>query len=251
MQPDPGKDIRESSDDRIRLHKHLASCGVASRRKAEALIAAGRVSVNSRPVSDRVCLIDPLEDRVDVDGVSVKPERLRTFAIHKPPGVLCTAEDPQGRPIAAALLPDMKERLYCVGRLDADSEGLLLMTNDGAFAQRVMHPSGGVLKVYHVTTSPALSAEGRQAMTVGIRVDGETLRAGSVAILEETPNKGAYRITLAQGRKREIRRMVANVGSRAVRLVRVAIGGLELGDRPAGTAWELTPDERDRVFRAG
>lgn len=204
-----------------RLQKVLARVGVGSRRACEELISAGRVRVNG-VVADLGRRVDPVRDRVEVDGaiIGVAPD-LVYYLLNKPPGVVTTTSDPQGRPTVVELVP-RRPRVFPVGRLDADSEGLLLLTNDGMLAQRLAHPSGGVEKEYlvEVIGSPAPGAISRLRKGVLLE-DGPTApaRVGRVA-----PN--ALRITIHEGRNRQVRRMCEEVGHPVTRLVRVRIGPL-------------------------
>lgn len=231
----------------MRLQKYLATCGVASRRASEEIIASGRVTVNGRPVIEQGLSIIPGTDAVEVDGRIVSPEEKRYFVLNKPVGVLCTCQDTHGRRTFLDFFPGIGERLYPVGRLDQDSEGLLIVTNDGELALRLMHPRHEVSKIYHVETSRPLTPDQRQRMRAGIDSEGERLTAEAV---DPLPGRvGQYRIILKEGRKRQIRRMVQALGLRVSALRRMAVGSLELGSLPVGKVRALARHEVEVLFR--
>ncbi len=235
---------RPSPSNRVRLQKYLAACGLGSRRFCETLIAGGRVSVNGVPVVEQGCRVDPGCDSVAVDGRVCRQQAKRYLILNKPAGFLCTSRDPQGRRTFLSLLPPSGERLFSVGRLDHDSEGLLLVTNDGEFALRLAHPRHWVAKTYLVTIPGRLSARDGEGMKAGVVSDGETLQAERVEFLRVRPRGASeYRVILREGRKRQIRRMFAALGHKVLRLQRIAIGTLALGDLPAGKWRELTAAE--------
>lgn len=239
---------RPNPSNRVRLQKYLAACGLGSRRFCETLIAGGRVSVNGVPVVEQGCRVDPGRDTVTVDGHVCRPQAKRYLILNKPAGFLCTSRDPQGRRTFLSLLPPSGERLFSVGRLDHDSEGLLLVTNDGEFALRLAHPRHWVAKTYLATIAGRLSVRDGEAMKAGIVSDGETLRAECVEFLRVWPRGASeYRVVLREGRKRQIRRMFASFGLKVLRLQRIAIGSLALGDLPAGTWRDLTVAELTRL----
>lgn len=236
-----------------RLQKYLAECGVASRRACEQLIAAGRVSVNGAVVTRPGSSVEAGADRVEVDGRPVRPEDRVYLAVHKPPGFLCTSRDPQGRPTVMDLLdrgPHPDVRLYTVGRLDGDSEGLLLVTNDGAFANLLTHPRHHVAKTYLVRTAAALSPRQLKQLRAGVVSDGEALRLLSVSPRAGQQGEHVYRVVLGEGRKRHLRRMFRGVGARVERLQRTAIGPLRLGGLEKGTWRPLSAREIGLLRRA-
>ncbi|MDR2633924.1 MAG: rRNA pseudouridine synthase [Treponema sp.] len=220
----------------LRLQVYLAHAGAASRRAAEKLIAAGRVSVNGSVVSAAGTKVFP-QDRVCIDGVEVHLESRRYYlALHKPEGYLCSAADPQGRPLAGELLPqNITERLYTVGRLDYRSSGLILFTNDGAFAARVGHPSAGIVKEYVVETSGLIPPRVIEEFVQGVLVEGVLYQAEEI----ERLGKRALRICLIEGKNREIRRVFAHFHLHAVRLCRTRIGPVHLADLAAGASRPL------------
>ena len=227
---------------RIRLNRFLASCGVASRRACDAIIFEGRVQVNGALADSPGIQIDPTSDVVAVDSVAVSQEALRYLAINKPAGIICSADDPQGRPTIFSLLSDVRERTVSVGRLDFDSEGLLLLTNDGSLAQHLSHPRHHVSKVYKVWTERPLNSLEVERLEYGIEDEGDVLEADRV---EWNPSRDAHLLTmtLSQGKNRQIRRMVRAVGQRVQRLQRIQVGGLKLGSLPLGEYRDLSVDE--------
>ena len=233
--------LKPSPNKSVRLQKYLAACGVASRRASEQLITDRRVSVNGRFISEQGLRVDPESDVVEVDGQRVFPEQKLYFMLNKPVGVLCTCQDTHGRRTFLDYFPDCRERLYPVGRLDQDSEGLLIVTNDGDLALRLTHPRHEVAKTYHVRLNAALAEKARLRMLEGVESEGERLRAESVSPIAN--EAAGYRIVLREGRKRQIRRMIRALGLHVVSLQRVAVGALMLGVLPAGKARALSERE--------
>jgi 23S rRNA pseudouridine2605 synthase len=243
--PDAGAQRLQPDAGGQRLQKVLAERGIGSRRVCEALIAGGRVRVNGQ-VATLGRRVDPVTDRVTVDGipVSVQPGMVY-YLLNKPAGVVSTAADPQGRQVVTGLVPP-EPRVHPVGRLDADSEGLLLLTNDGDLTYRLTHPSFGVEKEYlvQVAGTPRPGAVRRLREGVDL-VDGRTT-AARVA----TVGPGALRITIHEGRNRQVRRMCGAVGHPVRRLVRTRIGPLRVAGLAPGEWRELTPDEVRALERA-
>ena len=230
-----------------RLQKIIANAGICSRRAAEELLAAGRVTVNGR-VATLGQKADLARDMVAVDGKAVAATETFTYLmLHKPRGYACTLSDPHARRLVTDLVADCGARVYPVGRLDVASEGLLLLTNDGAFAHAVLHPSHQVDKVYHVTV--AGYGPGKGTALAALRdLEGEPIRPAGVAVLEERGNTALLEITIHEGKKRQIRRMCAAVGLKVLRLRRVAEDGLMLGDLSAGRWRPLTEEEIARCL---
>lgn len=226
-----------------RLQKLLAQAGLASRRKAEELIAQGRVTVNGRPAKLGDSAV-PGRDLVAVDGQRLaQPQEKLYYALHKPRGFVTTLEDERGRKCVAMLTKDLPGRVYPVGRLDKDSEGLLLLTNDGAFANGVAHPSTHVAKTYRVTLRPGVSEEQLVRMSTGILVEGRMTAPAKVRVLEQQPGRAVVEIVLYEGRNREIRKMCQVLGLEVARLKRIAVGPVRLGMLPQGQCRELTKEE--------
>lgn len=233
-----------------RLQKMLADCGVASRRKAEEMIAAGRVAVNGvrANIGDKV---DVKKDKVTLDGERVQPAEEKLYImLHKPRGYLTAMADDRGRKCVSELVEELHVRVYPVGRLDKDSEGLLLMTNDGDFANLIAHPSTHVPKVYRVTVRPGVSEEQLTRLSVGVEIDGRVTAPATIRVLEQQPGRVVLEFVIHEGRNRQIRRMCEAVGLEVARLKRTAIGAVKLGMLPQGKFRELTPDELRRLRAA-
>jgi 23S rRNA pseudouridine2605 synthase len=233
-----------------RLQRVLARAGFGSRRAVEELIVEGRVTVNGRVavLGDRA---DTDEDRVEVDGAVVNLDpNVRYYALHKPPGVVTTMRDPQGRADIRRYLPSPGPRVFPVGRLDRDSEGLLLLTNDGELANALTHPRFGVQKEYlaEVEGVPTTRHVGR--LKRGVDLEDGTARAEDARVAARAGGRGALRVVMTEGRKREVRRLLAAVGLPVTRLVRVRIGPVRLGRLPPGAVRELTHDEVVGLRRA-
>ena len=222
-----------------RLQKCISQAGVASRRAAEALISAGRVTVNGVPAALGQSA-DPERDEICIDGSPIpRPGERVYLMLHKPRGYVTTLSDEQGRRTVAELVAPVGVRVYPVGRLDLDSEGLLLLTNDGEAANALMHPSHDVDKVYHVTVSGAPLEQAAEIMRGVTDLDGDRVRPASVEILDE--NRLA--VTIHEGKNRQVRRLCARAGLTVHRLVRVAEGALRLGSLPPRAFRHLTAEE--------
>ncbi len=199
--------------------------------------------MDGRVVTEPGTRADPTCQRIEVDGRAVRPERFEYLLLNKPAGFLCTSSDPRGRPTFHNLLPPLGVRLVSAGRLDYDSEGLLLVTNDGNLIQSLIHPRVGVEKVYVVDLDGPLSPADRERFLAGILIDGETHRALAVRPRPAPRGGHRYELVLKQGLNRQIRRMAEAVGRRVLRLQRIRLGPLELGDLPSGGWRRLRPDE--------
>lgn len=233
--------------EKLRLQKYFSDCGILSRRAAEAEILAGRVLVNGA-VAQLGDKIDPSVDTVTYRGKPVKSRADRAYLyilLNKPRGYVTTSKDERGRRTVTDLTQNAGARVYPVGRLDMDSEGLLLLTDDGEFANRLTHPRHEIPKIYHVTLSPAPSGEQIEALTRPMELDGYTLLPVGVRVL----STDCLEMTLYEGRNRQIRRMCEAVGLRVTQLRRVAIGELQLGTLPQGTWRHLTQDEIAYLFQ--
>ncbi len=230
-------------DNKVRLQKFLADAGVASRRKSEELIAQGLVRVNNRTakIGDSV---DPKKDTVTVSGKRVnKAKNLYYILLNKPRGFVTTTDDDLGRKCVTELVSDIKARLYPVGRLDRVSEGALLLTNDGNFANAMMHPSHHVPKTYRVTVRSEIMKSQAEKLASGIELDGRMTAPAEVNILEKSEGRSVLEIVLYEGRNRQIRRMCEAIGLEVSRLKRTAIGSVRLGTLPVGKYRELTEKE--------
>ena len=227
----------------VRLQKFLAEAGLGSRRHCETLITAGQVTVNDQPVTTLGSKIDPATDRVSVAGQSVRVEHKLYIALNKPAGYLCTSHDPQGRRRALDLLPPNLPRLYTVGRLDGDTEGLVLLTNDGTFSLRLTHPRYKMPKTYRAEVVGPLADDQIARLLQGVRSDGEWLRAAEVFGVRPVGTGTEVQLVLREGKKRQVRRMLAEVGCPVRRLVRLSIGNISLGNLKPGQWRYLTNEE--------
>ena len=233
-----------------RLQKIIAARGIASRRQAEELIIAGRVCCNGK-VSVLGQSADPEIDTITVDGKPLPPQGQYIYLmLHKPRGYVTTLSDERGRKNAAQLVADCGVRVYPVGRLDMDSEGLLLFTNDGAFANMMMHPKHEVDKVYH-TWVTGYSPENCEKLKRPVALDGYTVRAPQVQVLQSDGQRALLSVTIHEGRYRQVRKMCAMAGMQVNRLKRISEGSLMLGDLPLGKWRHLTPDELNKLQTGG
>ena len=234
-----------------RIQKIMSEQGLCSRRAAEQIIAEGRVKVNGHPVKvgDKM---DPNRDVLHVDDERIyiqKNQQLYYLALYKPRGYVTTASDELGRKTVMELVSDIPARLYPVGRLDKDSEGLLLMTNDGAFAQAVTHPSGGISKLYRVTVQPRADESQILKMSSGVVLDdGTKTMPCAINVVTDEPGRTVMEMTLKEGKNREIRRMCEAVGLEVARLKRIQIGGVKMGMLKQGDWRDLTEIEVKKLL---
>ena len=231
-----------------RLQKLISEAGLMSRRAAEQAIVAGRVLLNGVPavLGDRA---DPAADEIRVDGEKLAlTEKKRYLMLNKPRGYVTSMHDEKGRRCVEELVCGAGARVYPVGRLDMYSEGLLLMTNDGEFANRVMHPSHELEKCYHTDVSGGDLQKALRLLRAPMEIDGYRIRPARVELLEERPDGARLAITIHEGRNRQVRKMCGQAGLRVKRLVRVSEGGLQLGDLRPGAWRELTAQELAQVF---
>jgi 23S rRNA pseudouridine2605 synthase len=235
----------------VRLQKVLSSAGVASRRAAEQLILDGRVEVNGTVVDVLGSRVDPAHDLIRVDGERVVVEEGKTYlALNKPAGVVSTMRDPEGRRCLDEFVRDRPERLYHVGRLDTDTEGLILLVNDGDFAHRMTHPSYGVEKTYVAEVAGSVPRTLGTRLRAGVELEDGPVRADGFRVLQQLGGKAIVEIALHEGRKHIVRRLLAEVGHPVRRLARTAIGPIRLGDLPSGRLRELTPKELGSLLDA-
>lgn len=228
----------------------MADCGVASRRKSEELIEAGRVKVNGHVahIGDK---INPKKDLVTVRGKKINSVgRNYYIMLHKPRGYVTTVSDELGRKTVMDLVGDVKARIYPVGRLDKDSEGLLLLTNDGSFANAVSHPGHNFAKVYRVTVRPSVDDEILFKLRTGIEIDGRKTAPCDVNVITEEPGRVVLEFVLREGRNRQIRKMCEAVNLQVARLKRISVGSLKLGMLPQGKWRELTDNEVKKLLRS-
>ncbi len=232
-----------------RLAKVLAAAGVASRRGAEALMREGRVRVNSKVVHDLGRRVNPERDRLEVDGRRVRAARAaRSYVVYKPRGFVSTTRDPHAKRTVLELVPG-GARLFPVGRLDALSEGLVLLTTEGRFANALLHPSFGVPRTYRVSVAGRVRADALRALNRGVLDEGERLAPAQVRVLAIGEETSKLELVLVEGRKHEIRRMLAAVGHPVRRLVRVAFGPLRLRGLKPGSWRALRSDEAEALER--
>jgi 23S rRNA pseudouridine2605 synthase/16S rRNA pseudouridine516 synthase len=245
--PSTGSEAAEGSGtERVRLQKVLANAGVASRRVAEQYIVAGRVRVNGVVVSELGARVDPATDLVDVDGTAVQLDATKRYVIlNKPTGVVSSMKDDRGRRDLREFAREWPERLFNVGRLDADTSGLLVLTNDGELAHVLAHPSFGVAKVYIAKVEGRVTAQTIALLTKGVELEDGPIAADKARLLSSSDEGGGslVELTLHSGRNRIVRRMMAEVGHPVVELVRRQFGPLHLGTLPAGRTRELTKVE--------
>lgn len=227
-----------------RLSKTLAAAGIASRRACEELIFAGRVTVNGSVVKVPQTPVGP-KDKISVDGKAVEhAEEKRYYILNKPAGCLCTSKKNGSNKIVLDLFPNVKERLFTVGRLDKDTEGLIIVTNDGHFAQEVIHPSSDIHKEYLVKTDHDITDEHLKAISTGTLVEGVYVKPVRVSKVR----KGTLKVVISEGKKREVRLLLAAAGLKVNSLSRIRIGSLQMGPLPVGQWREMTKRDRELIF---
>lgn len=234
----------------VRLQKFMADCGIASRRKSEEIIEMGKVKVNGHVahIGDK---INPKKDLVTVYGKKInKVNEMHYIMLHKPRGYVTTVSDELGRKTVMDLVKDVNARIYPVGRLDKDSEGLLLLTNDGAFANAMTHPSKYFAKVYRVTVRPGVTDTILNTLREGVEIDGRMTAPCEVYVVTEEQGRAVLEFTLREGRNRQIRKMCEAVGIEVARLKRISEGSLKLGMLPQGKWRELTDNEVKKLMRS-
>lgn len=232
-----------------RLQRVLASAGHGSRRQCEDLIKAGRVEVDDQVVTKLGTTVNPDTNQIRVDGTPLKARKLVYYAVNKPIGVVTTNRDPQGRPRVVDLVPP-DERVFPVGRLDRNSEGLILLTNDGDLAQRLTHPRFGVKKIYRVTVAGKVDGETMRQMRKGIYIAEGLVRVDGARLLKTRSRSTELEIVLREGKNREIRRILARLGHKVQHLRRIAVGPLRLADVPPGAYRVLSREEVRKLWRA-
>jgi 23S rRNA pseudouridine2605 synthase len=233
-----------------RLNKFLAHAGLGSRRHCEKLITAGRVTVDGETVRELGTKVDPAAQHVAVDGEPIKSERHVYWIVNKPRGYLSTNRDPARRPLAIELVPQVAQRVYTVGRLDEASEGLLLLTNDGDLANRLMHPRYGVEKTYIVEVAGNPTPDDLRQLLKGVWLSEGHVSAKRVKRLKKHGESTWLQIVLNEGKNREIRRMLARLGHKVLRLKRIAIGPVQLGTLPSGKSRPLSGLEVHALHQA-
>lgn len=226
-----------------RIQKILALMGIASRRKAEELIIAGRVTVNGKTAIIGM-KADPQKDYIKLDGKLLTTQEPKVYLIfNKPKGVITSLSDPEGRPVIANFIKDIKWKVFPVGRLDYDSEGLILLTNDGSLANAIMHPSRKIPKVYLAKVKGVVEEEGIKKLIRGIKLDDKMTLPAKVRRVRNLDNNSWIEITIFEGRKRQVRRMFEAIGHPVLKLKRIAINGLSIGDLKTGDFRYLSKEE--------
>lgn len=234
-----------------RLQKFIARCGVASRREAENIILSGRVAVNKKTVTELGTKVDEDNDKVFLDGERILPEKkLYYIMLNKPKGYVTTVKDEFDRKTVLELVADLDARLYPVGRLDYDSEGLLLLTNDGDFAYKLTHPTQHVPKKYHAVVEGTADLEHVLKLKKGVLIDGYLTKPAKVEIADTRERTTQLNITISEGKNRQIRRMCEAVGLPVIKLTRVSIGGVALGKLPKGK-WRHLTDAEVKILNGG
>jgi len=234
-----------------RLQKYMARCGVASRREAESIILAGRVKVNKKTVTELGTKVDEDNDKVYLDGELIQPEKkLYYIMLNKPKGYVTTAKDEFDRKTVLELVADIDARLYPVGRLDYDSEGLLLLTNDGDFAFRMTHPTQHIPKKYRAIVSGIPDIGQVMKLRTGVEIDGYVTKPAKVEIGETRENTTQLNITISEGKNRQIRKMCEAIGFPVIKLTRVCIGNVTLGNLPKGK-WRHLSEGELNLLKAG
>jgi 23S rRNA pseudouridine2605 synthase len=228
-----------------RLQKVLAEAGIASRRKCEEIITAGRVQVNDKTVTTLGVKVDPANDVIKVDGRPIGQQKKIVVLLHKPKGVITSVSDPGGRKVVTDFLPGIKERVYPVGRLDYDTEGLLLLTNDGELAQLLTHPKYHVPRTYHATVKGVPHGSLLDKLREGVQLEDGVTSPADVEYLDINPEKNetVITITIYEGRNRQVRRMFEAIKHPVIRLKRVEFGPIRLNGVPRGKYRHLTQDE--------
>ena len=231
-----------------RLQKYLAACGVASRRNSEKIIQDGRVRVNGITVTEMGTQVDETKDIVEVDGVRVRPEEEKHYlAYYKPVGEVTTVSDPEGRATVMDKFRDYPVRLFPVGRLDYDSEGLLLLTNDGELMNHLLHPSHEVQKVYLTKVSNQVTDEELRQLWYGVKIDGKLTSPAEVRLIKREAFDTVVLVGIHEGRNRQVRKMTEAIGHQVVSLKRVEFGPIRLNDLPSGQWRRLTEQEISKL----
>jgi len=242
--------FEKESPSEHRLQKILAAAGFGSRRQCEELIEQGRVEVNG-VVAKLGCKVDRTSAEIKVDGERLKSAKPVYLALFKPKGYLCTDSDQQGRARTIELIPETFGRLFLIGRLDKDSEGLILLTNDGALSERLTHPKYGVPKVYRVQVAGELTEEGLRQLREGVHLAEGFAKVANVVIKGRHKQSTILEMTLNEGMNREVRRLLARIGHKVLTLIRVAVGPVRLGKLASGEWRKLTSSEVERLYAAG
>ena len=238
------------NNENVRLQKYIADAGIASRRKAEELIQRGKVKINGTVCSVLGTKVNSETDEVEVNGTVIEKVKKKYYImLNKPSGYITTTEDDRQRPTVMELVSDIKTRLYPVGRLDFDTEGLLIITNDGEFANRLIHPSKEIEKVYLAEVKGLPGLEILKKLQRGVDIGDYVTRPAKAELIRGSERMSTVRLTVSEGKKRQVRRMMESVGYPVVALKRVEIGPLMLGNLPRGKWRHLRQAEIDRIMR--
>lgn len=232
----------------MRLAKYIAHAGIASRRKAEELICRGQVRVNGKLIDTPAFEIDPAVDEIEINGTVITPESKQYIMLYKPAGYLSTAADPFGRPTVMDLIAEAGQRLYPVGRLDFDTEGLLLLSNDGDFTNQMIHPRHKVPKRYEATVTGRVQPDQLERLARGVKLEDGWTAPARVKIIKFNHNESVVEIEIHEGRKRQVKRMFQAVGHPVVHLIRTGFGSLTLGNLAVGEYRHLTPEEVNQLL---
>lgn len=234
---------------KVRIQKFLADAGICSRRKAEEYITQGRVAVDGRKITEMGCIVDPASQRITFDNQPVLPTEKKVYILlNKPKGYVTTLHDPQGRPIVTTLLVNVSERVFPVGRLDLDTEGALLLTNDGSLTHRIIHPRHEITKTYEAMVKGNPSPARLEKLTKGIMLEGRLTAPARLAVLQSGGKTSTIEIIIREGRKRQVRKMFAAIGHPVVALKRTAYGSLRLGKLEPGGYRFLDKKDLDKIF---
>jgi len=231
-----------------RLQKILAKAGIASRRQAEQLIRDGRIRLNGQVVSEMGLKVDPTRDTITCDGKQINLENKIYILLNKPAGYVTTLADPQGRPVVSDLVAHIPLRLFPVGRLDLETEGALLMTNDGELGNAILHPRFEINKTYEATVMGSPSTAKLKLLEQGIEIEGVKTRPAAIRVLKRHQDQTVVEIIIHEGKKRQVRKMFQAIHHRVLYLKRTAYGNLRLGALPVGKYRLLTPDDLKRIF---
>lgn len=237
--------------EKIRLQKYMAECGVASRRACETIITDGRVTINDAKVCELGIKIDPDYDRICVDGAVIKKAKKKYYImLNKPAGYITSANDQFGRKTVLDLIgSDISDRLYPVGRLDYNTEGLLLLTNDGDFAQRLTHPSNKKDKTYLAVVEGVVSESSAKQLSGGVMIEGRKTAPAKVSLVHMPDKTTEITITIHEGRNRQVRKMCSCIGHEVIHLKRIAVGDIILGNLPLGKWRHLNPVEINKLLK--
>lgn len=231
-----------------RLQKILAKAGLASRRKAEQLIRDGRIQINGQVVTEMGCKADPALDAITCDGKPINFEKKVYLLLNKPVGYVTTLSDPQGRPVVSDLVVDIPLRLFPVGRLDLETEGALLMTNDGELGNAILHPRYEVNKTYEATVAGSPPQDKLKLLEGGVEIDGIRTRPARIRVLQRHKEQTRVEIVIHEGKKRQVRKMFQAINHRVLHLKRTAYGDLRLGTIPVGKYRVLTQNDLKKIF---